>query len=60
MSEDGNIATIRCHHCNGGERTTGCWHCHSTGRLFWVNGYAFPYTPEGEQRAKREAKRHEG
>ena len=48
-----DIPVIHCHHCRGGVRTTGCSHCNSTGKLFWINGYAFPYTPEGEQRAKR-------
>jgi hypothetical protein len=53
--DDKEVPVIDCHHCGGGERTTECWHCNNTGRLFWIGGYAFPYTPEGEMRAKKVA-----
>jgi hypothetical protein len=47
------LGQIICNVCHlGGERPR-CWHCDGTGRLFWVNGYAYPYTPQGEQRAKK-------
>lgn len=43
------LSSITCFVCHG----AGCPKCESTGRIFWVGGYAFPYTPEGEKRAER-------
>jgi hypothetical protein len=59
MKDDDDIPVLVCHHCQGRTArtgTTGCSHCGNTGKMFWVCGYAFPYTPKGEQLAK-EAKR---
>jgi len=31
---------------------TRCWKCQGTGSVFWVDGRSYPYTPEGEKRAR--------
>lgn len=51
MSDD--LTVLRC----GCEAHSTCRRCASTGSIFWVSGYALPYTPEGEQRAKKIAER---
>lgn len=51
-----DLTSLRCWECHGqvgGDRR--CPKCSGTGRLFWVNGYAYPYTPEGEKRARQSA-----
>jgi hypothetical protein len=34
--------------------STKCRKCGGTGRVFWVDGRAYPYTSEGEKAARRE------
>jgi len=42
------LTVLRCFHCGG----HGCWKCGKTGSVFWVNGRAYPYTPESEKRLR--------
>jgi hypothetical protein len=51
-----SLPILRCHTCNGGERTPYgriCRACDGNGTIFWVRGHSFPYSPEGEERALR-------
>lgn len=54
-----DLATIRCFKCvgSGWIGCHKCPKCDNTGRLFWVDGYAHPYTPEGEKRARQNIRR---
>jgi hypothetical protein len=54
--DDGDLPVLNCWGCTNGNPRSWCPKCHGSFKLFWVDGYSFPYTPEGEQRAKRVAK----
>lgn len=53
---DSTLACLVCWGCGGsGTRREGrgrCYKCDGTGSVFWVNGYAYPYTPRGEHLAR--------
>lgn len=54
MSEDA-IPVLKCWHCDFGSGQRGCDRCSKcdgTGRVFWADGRAYPYTPDGEEAAK--------
>lgn len=51
IEDTDELPVIRCLACMG----RGCRKCDRTGKVFWV-GRAFPYTPEGEQDARRSLK----
>ncbi len=52
-----DITTLHCWGCKGAARMPhDCPKCSGTGMLFWAGGYAFPYTPEGEKRARETLK----
>jgi hypothetical protein len=55
-AKNDGIPVLVCHHCRG-RRDAPCRHCSNTGKMFWVSGYGFPYTPDGETRALRELDR---
>jgi DnaJ-class molecular chaperone len=50
---DGRLTVLRCWQCNGTGRLAPfpCRKCETTGHLFWSDGAAFPYTPNGEKQA---------
>mgnify|MGYP001574178023 CR=1 FL=1 len=53
--QEDDLPVLQCWRCEGtGERhgLSGCPQCLGTGKLFWANGYGFPYSPEGEKRAR--------
>ena len=52
MKNEDRFDTLQCWTCHGERQRKRCPKCSGTGRLFWVGGYAYPYTPEGEKRAK--------
>lgn len=55
MSDD-DLTLLRCFICGGSGRDREgdeCRRCEESGKVFWAGGYSFPYTPEGEKRAKR-------
>jgi hypothetical protein len=52
MFADDGLPVLKCWACNGESRH--CIKCGGTGAIFWVGGYAFPYSPEGEIRARAE------
>ncbi len=45
-----DLTVLRCHHCSAGREW--CAHCQNIRSIFWVNGRSFPYSPEGEKRAR--------
>lgn len=50
---DEDVPTIQCWACGGrGSEGAICGKCQNTGRLFFAYGRSFPYTQEGEKRAK--------
>ena len=55
MSAEDGPPVLRCWACDGGTRprlfNSKCFKCDGTGAVFWADGRAFPYTPEGEKRA---------
>jgi hypothetical protein len=56
FEDDDPLVVMRCWHCDFGTGQRGCDRCskcQGTGSLFWANGRAFPYTPEGEKMARR-------
>ena len=70
MKNQEEFDTLRCWNCYGSGwiiKTTvprnpakqrgACPKCDGTGCLFWVGGYAYPYTPQGEKRAREDEKR---
>lgn len=53
------MTVLNCWHCEGtcrDEIDRRCFHCSGTGKLFWMHGRGYPYTPEGEKWAMREEK----
>jgi hypothetical protein len=56
MSADDGPVALKCWGCSGEGagrvEIIGCNKCQGTGAIFWVGGRTFPYTPEGEKRAK--------
>jgi hypothetical protein len=49
-----SLTVLRCWACRG--NATGghkCIKCAGTGNVFWAYGRSFPYTPDGEGRAKQ-------
>lgn len=49
-----DLTILQCWHC-AGSRYSGihkCRACDGTGRVFWINGTAFPYTPAGAKLAR--------
>jgi hypothetical protein len=55
IGDEPDLTVLDCYHCTGAN--PHCLKCKGTGSIFWVGGYSFPYTPEGEIWAKREAAR---
>lgn len=49
------LTVLRCWACaaSGRDDDRYCTKCTGTGRLFWVNGVAFPYSPQGEKAARK-------
>lgn len=52
-----DLTRIRCFVCHGEGAYVFCTKCDNTGALFWVDGRAYPYTPEGEKRALKDFRR---
>lgn len=55
--KESDMTILRCWTCagdGGRPNSTGkCTSCHGAGKIFWVEGRSFPYTPEGEKAAQR-------
>lgn len=48
VSNDNDLTVLNCWQCSG----NGCRKCARTGKLFWANGYASPYTEQGQKSAQ--------
>ena len=55
MTTESDLFNVTCWGCSGTGRNTqeSCLKCQGSGRVFWVNGIAFPYSPEGEKAARQ-------
>jgi hypothetical protein len=51
---DTDIPVLQCWGCGGDGRDGRCFKCRGTGKVFWLNGRAYPYTPEGEKWALKD------
>ena len=52
---DDCLTVLSCHNCANVHRTgerVWCPSCACTGSIFWVEGRSYPYTPDGEKRAR--------
>jgi hypothetical protein len=54
LKPEHDLTTLRCHNCANVDPRENKWcaSCASTRTIFWVNGRSYPYTPEGEKRAR--------
>jgi hypothetical protein len=48
---DDVLTVLNCWECSPDPAST-CRKCGGTGKVFWVDGRAYPYTPKGEKLAK--------
>jgi hypothetical protein len=55
MADD--LTVLRCWQCKGIGRLGPfpCHKCQTSGQLFWADGRAYPYTPDGEKRAREKS-----